>query len=411
MDKKKAHMLIAGMIAMALALSICIYFGVFKEGDVDEGTNAVISDKAEVYTKAYTDYAQNNPDTFGEGMLLCDINGDDIPELFSMEKSGSAMIMKYHKFADGVVFPYEDLGEIVFDCALITEPATFCESPRSFIGLYRNRNTGERNLIVSCITDNDSGYREDNFCIVSFDGGTMTVSDKSANISEDGIRSADSRRDEVMVDYELIEGGLHFAHSHNSIIDDPRETLYSLISKFGSESPLAYGELADGDYYCYVKDIDLATCKAVIVPTQQITLKEYSTAINGNRIVKINDESMSIQINEKEYDETGRAYLYAENGRVYSFVTPTEESPESVVEGYMRRRHVMVNISDNTIVRYGVLGYDADGNPTGYETLGREEVYSIRGYMSNYARYSMGGYCKVVIRGGEIQYLDVLYRP
>lgn len=411
MNRKNAFMLIAAMVAMAIALSICVYFGVFTDNSGDEGAATDISDKAEVYTDAYTEYAESNPASFGEGMMLCDINGDDIPELFSMHSSQSAMILKYYKFADGVVSLYEELDEIVFDCALITEPATFCESPRSFVGLYKNKNTAERVLISSCITTDDSGYRKDNFFIVSFDGADMKVSDKSANIADNGIRSADIRRDEIMAEYELIEGGIHYAHSHGEIIDDPRETLYSLISKYESDSPLAYGELADGDYYCYVKDINLAAGKAVLVPAQNMTFKEFSKAMDGNRIVKINDESMSIQINEREYSETDRAYLYAAHGRVYSFVTPTEDSPESVIEGYMRRRHVKVDITDDTIVRYGVLGYDADGNPTGYETLGREEAYSLRGYMDYFARYSMGGYCKAVVRGGQLKYLDILYRP
>ena len=118
---------------------------------------------------------------------------------------------------------------------------------------------------------------------------------------------------------------------------------------------------------------------------------------------------MSMQVDED--DETGRARLYATHGRRYSFYIPTEESPESVIEGYMRRRHIKVNITDNTIVRYGVLGYDEEGKPTGYESLGREETYSLRGYMDYFARYSMGSYYKAVVKDGKLQYLDVLYRP
>lgn len=407
--KKKALMLIAAMVVVALVMSICIVSSLFANNENDEGTVAVISDKAEIYTQAYTDYAQSNPDVFSGGMMLSDINGDDIPELFSIHGSQSDMILKYHKFADGAVSPCDDVDEIAFDCALITEPATFYESPRSFIGLYKNKNTGERVLITAGVTTDDSDGRKDNFVIVSFDGTKMTVSDKSVNIADDGIRSVDSTRDKVMADYELIEGGLHYAHDHNAIIDNPRETLYALISKYENESITAYGEFADGEYYCYVKDVNFATGTAVLVPAQEITLEEFSKTFDGNRIIKINDESMSMQVDED--DETGRARLYATHGRRYSFYIPTEESPESVIEGYMRRRHIKVNITDNTIVRYGVLGYDEEGKPTGYESLGREETYSLRGYMDYFARYSMGSYYKAVVKDGKLQYLDVLYRP
>lgn len=411
MKKKNMMILITIMVALVIVLIGCICLGVFTTPNYSEGKTVGVSDKAGVYTDAYIEYSDNNPEAFCEGIILCDINGDDIPELFSIHGTQTVSALKYYQLKDGKVSPYTEFDNLLFDTALITEPATFHEDCHSFAGLYKNRNTGERVLISSCVIESDSSENsrrdENKLAIISFDGENMTVSD-GIEESVKSKNSDDVNLDEIMANYELIDGGLYYAYSQTGVIDNPRESLYSLITKFEGGSGIVYGRVDNGGFYCYVKDVNLTDGKAVLVPAQEISFKEYSEAMAGNRVLKVNNESMSIQPSEDS--DVAAAILYAEQGRTYTLNIPTEDKPKSVVEDYRKKRPVKVDINDETIVRYGIVDYDENDVPLDYKTNDKESEYTLSDYMNNYSEYSMGGYYKAVIKEGKLQYLDVIYK-
>jgi len=363
------------------------------------------------YEDIYLDYIDNNKDYFERGMMLCDLNDDGIPELFSLGDNEEGTIACYHEYTDGkIISPGEESIKTYIDLDSLIKAETFFENTGNFLGVYKNNTTGELAFINSG-SDPDG---KDIFDIISFENGKLSLKDESIKNLEQSATNPVRKRDEIMVDYAPIDG-LYSSYILKGELDgdnpagDAKEMLEKLIEEFKTGKNVSYGEMKDSEVYCYIKDIDVDNSEIVVVPAEKITYDEYEKAFNSDKIINVNGEDMSIQLDEVLYEEYGIAYLYRMPWFEYQFYVPTEEYPESIIEGYLGNKPVKLKLSDEAKVRYGVLGYDETGEVNGYETLERNEEYSVSEYKAHYAEYSMGSYYKAVIENNEVVCLDVMY--
>ena len=192
---------------------------------------------------------------------------------------------------------------------------------------------------------------------------------------------------------------------------DPVESLKGLIEDFKkSETSTKYDKTTDGEFFCYIRNINLSDNEIELIPAASINYEEYNNAINSDKMFTLNGETMSIQLDDFLYSEYGIAHLYQMPSFEYQFYVPTEDYPTSVIEGYIGNTPIKVKMSSDLKIRYGVSGeYDIDGTPMGYETLGRNQEYSISEYITHFAEYNMGSYYKAVIKNNELEFLDVMY--
>ncbi len=160
---------------------------------------------------------------------------------------------------------------------------------------------------------------------------------------------------------------------------------------------------------CYLDDINYPkSTKIKIIPATEITYEEYDAAMNTNKKISLDGKQYLIDDSTADY---GYIKLAGEHEN-YSFTEPDQEHwPSSVIESYTGREPIVVDISDNLIIRYGVLGYDSSNDPYGYESLGRNTVLTASEYFPHFEEYSFGSYYRATIKNGKLIILDVLYHP
>lgn len=383
------------------------------EGNVEDNQQTDEKQKSHDYETAYLDYIDDNVEYFSRGMLLCDLNDDGIPELFSIAYDENGDLVRYHEFKDGVVTePSENSVKTYIDINNLIQPTNFYENTTNFFGLYKNKSTGQKALINSI----GDGSENDVFDIIIHEDDRVCLNDEGVKSIEGYSWSVSEKRDYIMINYEVVEGELYAEYrlrgefgSENGA--DASLTLKALIDEFEQgRKDVKYDKASDGEFFCYIKNIDLENDEITLIPVASITYEEYEDARNSEGLVTVNGEEMSIQTDENSYQEFGEVQLFQMPWFEYWFNPPTAESPISIIRGYRGNTPVKVKMSKNLKIRYGVDGeYDADGNPIGYETLEREKEYSMEEYISHYAEYNMHSYYKAVIENDEIIYLDVFY--
>ena len=147
--------------------------------------------------------------------------------------------------------------------------------------------------------------------------------------------------------------------------------------------------------------------KIKLIPAMEITYRQYKNALENNNNVILDGKSFTIDTSMIE--DYGYAFLEDEFNS-YLFVEPDEFNYNvSVVEDYMNKKPIEVSISDNLMIRYGVLGYDKSNEPYGYESLGRKVMYTADEYFQHFEEYSFHTYYRATITNGELTILDVMY--
>lgn len=377
--------------------------------------NGLNSGKTE-YEDAYAKYIKENDSFFQRGMMLCDLNEDGVPELFSLTDENDMEVIEFHQYKDGeVITPEKDSPKTCIYINDILKPKTFHENTQDFFGMYRNKKTGQRALINSLAFSIDP----DLFDIITYDGNQYSIKDESVKESDDGWAVV-QKRDTVMAEYELVENEI-FTHvllrgsfgGENSTVDRVA-ALYQLINQFeNSDRGVKYDTVTDGIYNCYIRDVNLDENEICIIPAAEITYAEYTNAMNTDKLFELNGETMSIvKENGFLYNDFGLIELYDATGTAYSFYEPSEDYPVSVIDWYLGNTPVKVKMSDDFAVRYGVSGlYDENGEPTDYETCDREKRYTAEEYFPYFAEYSMGSIYKAVIKNNQLEFLDVVFKP
>ena len=410
---KKAKVTIIVSVLIVLIAAVLAYFLVIKGNEENTTGNTGKTEETIVdYETLYLDYINENAQYFSRGMMLCDLNDDNIPELFSIAYGEADDVVYYHEIKDGsVVAPAEGTVKTYIDIANLVSPATFFENSRFFLGIYKNKATGQKALINS-VAD---GSENDRFDIITFKNDKLIIEDNGVKSSVDNSWPIDEQRDAVMADYEVVKEGLYASYLLRGEFggengSDPVEALKGLLAEFKNpETNAEYNKATDGDFFCYIKDINIANNEIALIPVANITYEEYTNAMDSDKIITVNGEDMSIQIDENLYNELGIASLFHMPWFEYRFNVPTEENSTSVIEGYRGNAPLKVKMSDDLKIRYGVTGYDAEGEPVGYETLGRNQEYTVSEYLAHFAQYNMGSYYKVTIKNNELVLLDVLY--
>ncbi len=361
------------------------------------------------YETPYLEYIESQYEYFNRGILLCDLNDDNVPELFSIAYDTEGDKLMYHQLQeDGTVIAKEDIATYI-DSMQFVDPSTFFETPRLFFGIYKNKTTAQKALINSNI-----GYENrDVFDVITFEGDSVVL--KSEGVTD--LSTVDKKRDEIMSCYEvsektyelsyLLRGEFGGEHGNN-----PVAGMQEAIEQFKEKQTPEYASAVDGELECYIKSINLSDNEMILVPVAYVTYEAYTNAKEGEKFITINEDEMSLQYDENLAEEQGIAHLFQMPWMDYAFEIPTEEYPESVLQDYFCNTPMKVKISKDCKIRYGVTGiYDENGNPTGYETLGRKPEYTVSEYLPHYAEYSMGSYYKATIKNNELVSIDVMYRP
>ena len=406
--KKSKRIRFLGSVALSLSLisgSLLGFTGCTPQNEKSPNSQKEIVD----YETPYLEYVSDHVEYFSRGMILCDLNDDEVPELFSISYEPEGDRLLYHEFKDGKVSPKHKVTSYINLNNLI-HSTTYFEDTRNFFGIYENKATGQKVLINSVMENDISSL----FDIITFEEKELALTSKSEDVTENG----NSKRDEIMSQYEVskelpVTSYLLRGEFGGEYGIDPAATLKGIIEEFKSEkAPTEYAPVTDGEFDCYIQDINLTNNEMVLVPAAYITLEEYTKAKENNELLTINGEETSLQYDEVLATEQGIAHLYQLPWFSYSFEIPTEEHPKSLLNDYLGNTPMKVKMSENTKIRYGVLGtYNEDGTPTGYETLGRKQEYTVSEYLPHYAEYNMGSYYRAIIKNNEVVSIDVMYHP
>lgn len=355
---------------------------------VQKQNNDKQKDKTVGYEKLYLEYVKNNTEYFTKGVILCDLNDDSIPELFSVENNSESKkdnymgydFLFYHELKDGVVIHPTDSS--IKSCLRVNDlmqPNTFFEDTYQFFGIYRNTTTGKKALI------NHTECNNDMFDVISFEENRLVLN------LEDVLCT-----DEVMGNYRLVQGEWYAAYVFENTIED---TLQTLIDDFKAKNrQVKYDNTSDGKIECHIRDVDLEKNEIELVPVSYITYDEYIDAINSDKKYFLNGHEYDIYIDEYDYTEFGTVYLRREPDIVYGFECPSEEYPVSEIGNYFGNIPIKVKFSNDMKIKFSYRTQDYEG----------KNEYNVREYFSDFSEY-MDGLYKAFIKNNKLIYLEHIY--
>lgn len=382
----------------------------------DETKTVYLKNKADEadssYKQVYKEYIKNSvaageDSFFSRGFILCDLNDDNIPELFSVRYGYDSNEIFFHEYKNSeMIAPTEASPKFCIDEYKLFKKYTFHENTTSFINVFYNKKTGKKALINANYYD-DTG---DVFDIITYGEDGYNIKDKS----EKNLENMRANRDTVMSYYKLLENELITGILPRGILNwgTAEVTLDELFEEFENRTnTIEYDTVSDGEFDCYVRNVDLENKEIELFPAAHITYEEFEIIKDSKELYTINDENFALHLDEFLYNELGIATFHSMPIYEYQFNVPNEENEKSVIEKYTGNKPVKLKFSENFKVRYGVLGYDENGNPTDYESIGGKESFTADEYFPHFAEYEMLNYCKAVVQNNEIICLDVLYHP
>jgi len=387
------------MLAAAISLAGCS-----KSADNSGAEQKVHED----YESAYVEYVKENTSYFERGMVLCDLNADNIPELFSVEDSEDVLAVTYHMYdteagalsANDSIATYVDINRFI-------EPTGFYMNPTYFFGLYENKKTGNLALINS----KGAPDGQDIFDVIQYDGKELTVLKHGVEDMIGHSWPIDEARDEIMADYRLSDKKifskilLRGSYDGENPTVDIEPELKDLIAQFKeADYTIDYHKAPEGEFWCYIRDVDLEKKEIELIPAATITADEYKKAMESDKLVKINGEEMSIQIDEFALKEYGIVGLHRMPDITHTFYEPSEHNPESVVRGYMGNAPVKVSIGDDLMVKCGLCRTPA------LEQLCGKSSHTSEEFFGNYAALSNKNYYKALVKDGVLKELNQIYR-
>lgn len=397
--KKILAVILATIITWGLSGCMLTKVSVENHTNVKEATVDVD------YETPFLEYMEKNVEKFPTGMIVVDLNEDRIPELLSIDYGEVGALITAHELKNGVV---ESTVNMTMDFQCLLDQYTYHLDTGNFFGVYRNKNTGKLALISSISAPEVDDY----FHIFEYVDGELTTTDHSVKEMVNNSWPIAETRDSIMKDYEYVENGFdssYFIRGEyvREYVESAVRDLNELLRDFRngkSKTVLTEFAVENGEILCYVRSIMGDENKIQLVPAFEMEYDKYITCIEYDELYPINGDEGKLQ-----FDENGEPFLYQMPYSTYYFDIPTEEKPTSILEGYFGNEPVTVEFDKNTKIRYGVLGYDDNGEPIGYESLGRENVYSVDEYFEHFAEYSMNSYYKATVKDGKLVWLDVLY--
>lgn len=159
----------------------------------------------EVAQQAYVAHIEENPLFFNTGMILVDLDEDGIPELFSLEatKEEGISTFSFHPFIEGkVALPSLDAPFNNIDINLFANDSEEKEDNVFFTGVYRNKNTNKKALII-CDLKSDKKV----FDVIEYDGKDLKF-DQIYEIRENDEVFNSENVEKFMSDYEYLEDEL-----------------------------------------------------------------------------------------------------------------------------------------------------------------------------------------------------------
>lgn len=324
------------------------------------------------------------------GMGLYDLDEDFVPELFILTDDGQNHCLLINTYKNGEITDNIDKIILSNEKKDIIKNCTFYENPKNFFSIYRNKISNNLAFISKF-------YNSDSFSVSTFVNGNLLVE----NIYGEST-------DKIMADYTFVEKNLISYFPRTLFEREVAEvTLNEMFEKYEEykKEKVTYENAKDGEFFCYIKDINKEDKEILLIPMSEISYEDYTKAVENDHLYNLNGEEYSI----KHYEDS--KYLYSIMDITYPFKEPTKDSPSSLIEYYYDNTPLKAKFKNNTKVQYGVLGYDEKSKPTDYETLGRKKSMNLKDFIEKYEEYSFGGYYKATIKNNKLIKLDVLYKP
>jgi len=346
--------------------------------------------------EVYYEYIDSNARFFDSGMLMCDLNEDGIPEIFSLTSSENDLTsLIFHEFKEGKVKKLSDTVPVSHvDLGILIKEKTFYFNPLHFAGVYRNKITNKKAIIISSLF-NDG---KDVFDIITYDGNSLQIENKYDSVLkfEKGV-AIYNKIDEIMINYELCDDKLYSKVQLQGLVDagSVKATYDELLKEFKSGKGTEFGEIINGEVECYIRNINVKDNEIELVPVEKISYEEYKNAVDNNGTYKINGESASIE-NVNLYD--GNVYMMPHYS--YYFEIPQNPGEESVIESYFGNKPFKVKMSEDFKIIY-----------ENFLSENCLEEYSIEEYLPMYAARKMNNYTVAQIDNGVISSLKILYHP
>lgn len=369
------------------------------------------SDKAEFnegtidYRTIYLEYIKENVSYFSRGLILCDLNEDEIPELFSIQYGEEGDLLQFHELkGNSITKPSENSPNTYIDISNLIANKTFYTSPENFLGIYRNKITGKKAIINSI----EAPDGEDVFDIITYNGDEFVIEDEAVkeysddngfihwDIAEkrDLIMQNFQYENETMISYCLLRG----EYGEMSDISSAAEELIEEWENSNKILNISH-ELTDKDFYCYIHNVNFENNQIELIPATEITFEDYTKAMASDKLLNINGEDFSIQFDENLYNEYKIAYLHQMPWFDYKFDVPTENYPSAVIEGYTNQTPLLVKFDD---------AFKVDGFIK--EDMSEYKQIPISSYFEEFAQNYNGGYYKAQVENGKLTYLFAVYR-
>ena len=206
--------------------NLCAYpGGEVSEAAADNGE--IGTDNITTAEQLYSAHIESNPLFFNSGMILADLDEDGIPELFSLEatKDEGISTLSLHPFKNGqVALPSLDAPFDNIDINLFAEES---EDNTFFAGLYRNKNTDNKALII-CDLKSDNKV----FDVIEYDGKNLKF-DQIYEITNDVNAFGAAESEKFMADYESCNDELFVSVSTDETKDKTTKAVFEeLMAEF-----------------------------------------------------------------------------------------------------------------------------------------------------------------------------------
>ena len=371
-----------------------------SENDTAEADKAIVD-----YKTIYLEYIKENVSYFSRGLILCDLNEDEIPELFSIQYGEQGDLLQFHELKENkVTKPSENSPKTYIDISNLIANKSFYTSPENFFGIYRNKVTGEK-AIINSIGAPDG---EDVFDIIIYNGNEFVIKDEAVKEYSDDNGfihwEIAEKRDLIMQKYQY-ENETIISHcllrGEYGEMSDISSAVEELIEEWENSNKILTisHEIKDKDFYCYIHNVNLENNQIELIPATEITFEDYTKAMDSDRLVNINGEDFSIQFDENLYNEYGIAYLHQMPWFDYKFDVPTENYPSAVIEGYTNQTPILVK-------------FDGDFKVDSFTKNDMSEYTQVPvlNYFEEFAQNYNGGYYKAQVENGKLTYLFAVYR-
>ncbi len=370
-----------------------------KEDKENPNEKSDESDKSFDYV--YHEYIDANAQYFDAGMVLCDLNEDGFPEVFSLthtEESLTALI--FHEFKDGkIVKPSNSTPMAHADTDSLIKETTFWLAPKYFTGVYRHKDTKEKSIIISAMNYDEQSV----FDIITYDGNKLRIEHRADEIrnNNNGL-SFFEKLDRIMINYELCNERLYSGVQLRGAVDSEsvKATFDQLKEEFTRGKGIEYTEVLNGEVECYIRNINMAEKEIELIPVSKITYEEFEKAKSNGGAFRLNNEDAKIiWNNENIYD----AEVYMMPGFSYYFEAPLDPGDESLISEYFGNKPFKVKMGEDFRIIYEPA--ELLGNPL------MKDEYSMEEYLPQYASLKMLNCCVAQISDEEISSLKILYHP